>query len=194
MLEIDPAAYERPERRLMRRVGGGFLVAGVITLVLGLTLDLWWGVDGDLGTVRVGVGSVELCFDGDCERHSLDEMARAVRVIDGEVAGDVQAWADAATHALIAMAVTAVVAGLAALWSLLYLRRRGTRALAIAAIALAPITALLVLRFATSCPIPELDRGLLPWFVVLGQVDLIGGGVIVLLGLRGPPPGERSTD
>jgi hypothetical protein len=190
VLEIDPAAYERPERRFMRRLGGGFLVAAVITLVLGLTLHRWWGVDGPLGGLRVGIGSVEVCDEYyGCQRISLDEIGTMGPA--GEYRRDLQRWADAGTHAQVAMIVTAAVAGIAALWSLFYLRRGGTRGLVIAAMALAPITTALVIRFATSCPVEELDRGLLPWFVVLGQVDLLGGGVLVLLGLRGAPPGER---
>ena len=190
MLEIDPAAYERPERRFMRRLGGVFLVAAVITLVLGLTLHRWWGVDGDLGTLRVGVGSVEMCDEYfGCRRIALDDLGQLGP--PGDLARDLEHWAEAGTHAQIAMLLTGAVAGVAALWSLFYLRRGGTRPLVIAAMALAPITTALVIRFAMSCPIEELDRGLLPWFVVLGQIDLLGGGLLVLLGLRGAPPGER---
>lgn len=175
--------------RLLRRIGGGLAVAGVLMCLLAIFGGQWWTLEFDHGPISIGLGEIQYCDRSgrDCEELPEDEFARYAASRSGGERADVErmaSWLDRRKPARIALGVALLACLVLAGTTLGPQRHDRTRVVAAAGAAVGVGAFVLVWRFAGTTPFDLLSRSLHAYVGIAGLVDLVVGAA--LAGLPSP--------
>lgn len=184
----DLDAAERTEReplrsRLLRRIGGGLAVAGVLMCLLGIFGGKWWTLELDTGPIAIGLGTIRYCDSrgDDCEDIPDSEFASYAASRSGGEREDrarIDDWLDRRKPARIALALALLACVAVAVTTLGPRRRDSTRIVAAVGAAVAIGAFVLVWRFAGSTPFDLMSRSLHCYVGIAGLVDLFLGSAL----------------
>jgi hypothetical protein len=187
----DLEAAERTEReplrtRLLRRIGGGLAVAGVLMCLLGIFGGRWWTLEFDSGPIEIGLGGINYCDTrrDQCEELPAYEFMRYAASRSGGEREDVDrmgAWLDRRTPARLGLAVALLACVVVAATMLGPRRRDVTRLVAAVGVVVGVGALVLVWRFAGATPFDLVSRGLHAYVGVAGLVDLIVGSALAAI-------------